>query len=135
METRMDPVLTETLVAPCGINCGICKAHLRKKNPCHGCSDAEQNKPKTRVNCRLRLCRKRTGPFCFSCAEFPCDRLKHLDDRYRARYGMSEIENLAYIRDNGMEKFLETELGKWVQTTDSGTEILCVHDRKRYPVR
>jgi hypothetical protein len=112
------------------MNCGICKAHLRERNPCHGCRNAEQNRPKTREACRLRLCEKREGTFCYSCTEFPCDLLRRLDDRYRTRYGISEIENLAYIRDNGIEKFLEIEHGKWV--SDKG--ILCVHDKKYYRI-
>jgi hypothetical protein len=116
------------LIAPCGINCGICQAHLRPKNPCHGCYDAEQNKPQTRARCPLRLCTKRKNRFCYSCAEFPCDRLKRLDQRYRIRYGMSEIENLTYIRDCGIKKFIQNESEKWI----SEKGILCVHDKKYY---
>ena len=118
----------ETLIAPCGMNCGVCRAYLRPKNPCHGCRDAEQNLPKSRVNCRMRLCTQRTGRFCYDCAVFPCDRLKHLDTRYRTRYGMSEVENLVYIRDHGIERFLENERARWV--SDRG--VLCVHDRRWY---
>jgi len=77
----------------------------------------------------MRLCIERTGPFCYDCAEFPCDRLRHLDERYRTRYGMSEIENLEYIRDHRLEQFLEHERGRWV--SDQG--VLCVHDRRYYP--
>ena len=125
----MDPShFDETLIAPCGMNCGVCRAYLRPKNPCHGCRDAEQNLPKSRVNCRMRLCTERTGPFCYDCAEFPCDRLRHLDRRYRTRYGMSEIENLEYIRDHGIERFLENERARWV----SERGVLCVHDRRWY---
>lgn len=116
------------LIAPCGMNCGICRAHLRQNNPCHGCACAQQNRPKTRARCRLRLCNKRKGKYCCSCAEFPCGRLKRLDDRYRARYGMSEIENLKYIRENGIKKFIEKEHKRWV--SDKG--IFCVHDKKYY---
>lgn len=116
------------LIAPCGMNCGICRAHLRENNPCRGCGCAEQNRPKTRVTCRLRTCGKRKGRFCFSCADFPCGRLKHLDDRYRERYGMSEIENLEYIKENGIKKFIERENKRWV----SGKGVFCVHDRKYY---
>lgn len=113
------------------MNCGICKAHLRRKNPCHGCNHVEQNRPKTRANCRLRLCDRRNGAFCYACTGFPCARLTHLDTRYRARYGMSEIENLEYIRDQGMERFLERERERWV----SGGCVLCVHDKNYYPIR
>jgi hypothetical protein len=80
------------------------------------------------VNCRLRICEKRTGIFCCDCAEFPCDRLLHLDHRYRTRYGMSQIEDLKYIRDNGIRKFLEEERKKWI----SEKGVFCVHDKKHY---
>ena len=123
-----EPATDPDLIAPCGMNCGICKAYLREWNPCHGCTAADLNRPKTRVNCRLRVCDRRTGRFCFSCTDFPCDRLERLDRRYRARYGMSEIDNLLFIRDQGLAKFLDEELKRWV--SDAG--ILCVHDRKRY---
>lgn len=116
------------LIAPCGMNCGICRAYLRSKNPCQGCNKAEQNWPKTRVHCKLRNCQKRNSKFCYDCAQFPCDRLKHLDLRYRTRYGMSEIENLEFIRDKGIEKFLEEERKKWI----SEKGVLCVHDKKYY---
>ncbi|MEN6341637.1 MAG: DUF3795 domain-containing protein [Methanospirillum sp.] len=126
----MDQPFDERLIAPCGMNCGVCKAYLRERNTCHGCFDAEQNLPKSRASCRMRLCERRTGPFCSDCAEFPCDRLRRMDARYRARYGMSEIENLACIRDEGMETFLDRERRRWV--SDEG--VLCVHDGRRYPL-
>lgn len=119
------------LIAPCGMNCGVCRAHLRSRNPCRGCGEAGQPLPKSRANCRMRLCENRTGRFCYDCADFPCDRLKHLDRRYRARYGMSEIENLECIRDHGMERFLERERERWV----ADGRVLCVHDKNYYPVR
>lgn len=125
------PPLSPDLIAPCGMNCGLCRAFLRKKNPCHGCNDAGQNRPPTRANCRLRLCRERRGRFCYDCPGFPCAQLKRLDHRYRTRYGMSEIENLVEVRDRGMEAFLWNERGRWV--TDEG--VLCVHDRRRYGPR
>jgi len=124
----MSAPIRKDLIAPCGMNCGICRAYLRQRNPCHGCSDAEQNKPRTRLNCRLRVCKKRSGDFCCNCTEFPCDRLKHLDKRYRTRYGMSEIENLEYIRDHGIRKFVERERKRWI----SEQGILCVHDKTFY---
>jgi len=41
---------------------------------------------------------------------------------------MSEIDNLIYIRDNGIARFIEEEGRRWV--SDKG--ILCVHDKKYY---
>jgi hypothetical protein len=118
------------LIAPCGINCGICRAHLRERNPCQGCNWHEQDMPKSRAQCQMRLCRKRKGKFCCHCAEFPCARLSQLDKRYRTRYGMSEIENLIFIRDHGLKKFLEAESKRWI--FEEG--ILCVHDRMFYEI-
>ena len=129
MQSR--PRFDYKLIAPCGMNCGVCKAHLRKNNPCHGCNYAELNRPKTRAYCKLRLCSKRSGKFCYSCAEFPCNRLTSLDERYQKHYDMSEIENLKYIKDNGIKKFLEKERIRWI--SDKG--ILCVHDKKYYDER
>ena len=120
--------ITQNLIAPCGMNCAICKAHLREHNPCHGCSEAQKNKPKTRVYCRLRVCGKRTGKFCCDCPEFPCDRLKHLDHRYRTKYGMSEIENLEFIRKNGIREFVAAEHKRWL----SEKGLFCVHDKQYY---
>ena len=119
---------SRNIIAPCGMNCGICKAHLREKNRCPGCNDIGPSHPKTRVNCRLRLCEKRKGEFCRDCEEFPCDRLRRLDNRYRARYGISEIENLEYIGNHGIKKFIAAEVKKWI--FDKG--ILCLHDKNYY---
>lgn len=120
--------ITKDNIAPCGMNCGVCKAYLREKNPCHGCNDAEQNMPVTRVNCKMRTCRKRHDRFCFSCSDFPCDRLKHLDLRYRTKYKMSEIENLKFIKEKGINAFVKSQQKKY--QTSKGT--YCVHDGKYY---
>jgi len=120
--------INRNLIAPCGMNCGICRAHLRDKNPCHGCREAEKNKPKTRVFCKIRTCKERKGDFCGGCSIFPCDRLKTLDKRYRTRYGMSEIDNLEFICRKGTDSFVENERQRWI--SDKG--LLCVHDKKYY---
>ena len=39
--------------APCGMNCGICMAYLRKKNKCNGCKAPNTWNPKTRNSCRV----------------------------------------------------------------------------------
>lgn len=80
------------------------------------------------IKCGIRLCKKRQGQYCFKCEDFPCDRLKRLDKRYREKYGMSEITNLEMIRDKGMDKFMEGECYKW----QSSKGTLCVHDKKYY---
>jgi len=118
------------LIAPCGMNCGICRAHLRPKDPCPGCRFRGE-KPKTRSRCRIKLCGKRNGRFCCDCRDFPCALLKRLDERYRRRYGMSEIDNLVSIREKGVKRFAEEEGRKWI----SRRGILCVQDRRYYKPR
>ncbi|MFA6532022.1 MAG: DUF3795 domain-containing protein [Patescibacteria group bacterium] len=120
--------IDEQLIAPCGMDCGVCKAHLREKNPCHGCNFADDSKPKTRVNCKIKNCQERRGKFCFECSKFPCELLSHLDKRYREKYGMGQIENLECIRREGMCAFLESERKKY----ESEKGIYCVHDKKYY---
>ncbi len=122
--------ISSSLIAPCGMNCGICRAHLREKNPCHSCYETQPNSPKTRAFCPMRLCQERKGRFCFDCAQFPCDRLKRLDKRYRTKYGMSEVENLVFIRDQGMDEFIRNERKRW----ESPQGLLCVHDGRYYAV-
>jgi hypothetical protein len=122
----MKNTITQNLIAPCGMNCAICRAFLRQNNPCHGCYNADKNMPKTRINCKMRICTKRSGKYCYSCPEFPCDRLRLMDRRYRTKYGMSEIENLEFIRKSGIRKFVALERKRWI----SEKGIFCVHDKK-----
>ncbi len=123
------------LIAPCGMNCGICIGHLREKKPCGGCfkKDAE-NKPKYCRSCSIVNCEflaKTESGFCYDCEKYPCARLKQLDKRYRTKYGMSMIENLEFIRDKGMEKFLLNEEKRWTcSICGSGVSVhrkFCIH--------
>jgi len=99
------------------MNCGLCIGHLRDKKPCGGCFKLDcENKPEycrscTIVNCEF-LAKTESG-FCFECEKYPCTRLKQLDKRYRANYGMSMLENLDSIKKNGLENFLANEETKW----------------------
>jgi hypothetical protein len=124
----METLNKYSLVAPCGMNCGICMAYLREKNKCPGCRAADVKKPVTRVRCKIKTCknfRTTSAKFCFACGNFPCDRLKHLDKRYRTKYAMSMIENLENIKSAGVRKFLKNEDMRWTCSRCDGT--ICVH--------
>ena len=123
----MDP----KLIAPCGMNCSLCMAYLREKNRCNGCKEADKNRPKTRVFCRIRICKKRKGKYCFKCKEYPCKRLKQLDKRYRTKYGMSEIKNLEFINKNGIKQFIKNEEKRWVKRN----KIFCIHKKEYFDIR
>lgn len=109
------------LIAPCGMNCGICIGHLRERKPCAGCIiKDDENKPKHCRSCAIANCEylsNTTTGFCYDCEKFPCVRLKRLDKRYRLKYRMSMIENLESIRDKGMEQFLANEEKRWTCST------------------
>lgn len=120
--------MDKNLIAPCGMNCGLCLSYLRDKNKCPSCFSGRKVNGKC-INCAIKLCKKRTGDYCFNCDEYPCDRLKRLDKRYREKYEMSMIDNLETIKNKGIEFLIKQEQKKWLNS--DGT--YCVHDKKRYP--
>ncbi len=99
------------LVAPCGINCGVCKAHLRKKKQCLGCHSFDPNS----TRCIVIKCEERKASvsgYCYECRKFPCRRIKRIDERYR-RIGISNIENLQTIKEKGVTALIKKEEKKW----------------------
>ena len=106
----------ELLIAPCGMNCGICIGYLREKNKCNGCNSKVGFKANHCKKCSIKNCEHiKTSPsgFCYDCEKYPCKRLKQLDKRYRTKYRMSMIENLNKIKTSGMAEFLKSENEKW----------------------
>lgn len=121
------------LIAPCGMNCGICMAYLRNTNKCFACRVEYLGKAKTRLYCKIKNCvtfKNSKMKFCFECNAFPCDKLKHLDKRYRTKYGMSMIDNLNKIKEIGLTKFMEIENTRW--TCPICGHQICVHNKKCY---
>jgi hypothetical protein len=120
--------ISAKLIAPCGMNCRLCIAYTRDKKPCPGFLGVDSLKTKVRVMCRIKNCEKIVNvkvKYCFYCDSFPCDRLKHLDKRYRTKYGMSMIDNLENIRKLGIRQFIRSEKDKW-RCPECG-EMLCVY--------
>jgi hypothetical protein len=123
------------LVAPCGMNCGICAAFLgyrmngrKMQKPCKGCRFRGSPCAIIKRSCD-RLRNKRIN-YCFECPNFPCERLKRLDKRYREKHRMSMIENLRNIQTNGINEFLKSEQERWKCPTCGG--IICVHSKTCY---
>ena len=122
----------ENLVAPCGMNCGICSGYLAETHDikkqgvrmtyCRGCRPRNKNCAFLKKRCRLLS--EGTVNFCYECPQFPCDQLKAIDKRYRERYHMSMLENLSFIREHGIDGFLKKEEEKW-QCPDCGGTICC----------
>ncbi len=117
-----------TLIAPCGINCRLCRAYTRERKACPGCREENAFKSNACTLCKIKICEKAvTGKFeyCFECSDFPCARVKHLDKRYRTKYATSPIGNLLRIKEFGIEDFIEDEDRKWT-CPECGT-MLCMH--------
>lgn len=125
----VNPLSAEELIAPCGMNCGICLAYLRDKNKCSGCRCFYEDKPVTRAKCKIKNCENLPDikmKFCFMCTSFPCKRLKNIDKRYRTKYHMSMIENLNMIQKKGIRNFLEKEKDRWKCQNCGG--VICCHN-------
>jgi len=85
-------------------------AFLREKNHCDGCRLPDR---KCSASCTMASCTERRGNYCSSCASYPCKKVKHIDKRYRTRYGMSMIENLDEIKRSGIRKFVAHQKERW----------------------
>ena len=124
--------MEEQLIAPCGMNCGLCanylamKHNLKKqgfaKKYCPGCLPRGKNCTFMSNSCDLLG--KGLVRFCYECGDFPCVRLKAIDKRYRTKYHMSMIDNLIFIKEHGTGSFLEKEEAKW-QCAKCGGMICC----------
>lgn len=125
--------MDEALVAPCGMNCGVCGNYLAMKHDlkrvrimksyCPGCRPRGENCTFMSQHCEL--IGEGKVRFCYECDRFPCRRLKALDKRYRTKYNLSMIENLTYLREQGMAAFLEEETEKWRCPVCGG--VICCH--------
>ena len=126
---------TPELVAPCGMNCAICRAYIAythdiprlrgKITYCSGCLPRAKN-------CYIkRGCKKLSKHQIQSCSEcdtMPCEKLAHLDKRYSERYSMSMVENLKLLKAKGMDDFLKSQAEKY--TCPNCGDVFCVHDSK-----
>ena len=116
------------------MNCSLCISYLFNKydlnkkgfhkSYCSGCINRGKN-------CTFALGKscdligKGKIRFFYECDKFPCNGLKRLDKRYRTKYNMSMIENLNYIKENGMEQFIAKK-NKW-KCSDCG-DLICCHN-------
>jgi hypothetical protein len=115
-------------IAPCAINCGTCRAYLREKNKCPGCMSSSGPALNSCLRCPIRNCeslKKTTSKFCSECISFPCQRIKHIDKRYRTKYKTGLIENLRTINASGIEDYLRKEASRW--TCSGCGSVLSVH--------
>ncbi len=125
---KMPDELTELLLAPCGMNCLHCYAHLRAKNVCPGCRMEVENKPRHCQTCAIKQCAgEHAVTYCVDCPQFPCARIKRMDKRYRERYHISLIANARRLRADGAAAYLQAEKQRWTCAQCGG--VISVHHR------
>jgi hypothetical protein len=126
--------MEKNLIAPCGMNCGLCSGYLALINNvksqgipipyCAGCRPRNKQCAFLKKRCQFLL--EGTIQYCFECSGYPCDNLTHLDKRYRSLFHMSMIENLNLIKEEGIEAFLNREEKKWLCPNCGG--LICCHN-------
>jgi len=118
-----------SMVAPCGIDCGICELYLCKddqnlynyllqlgipeeKLPCPGCRAIEGNCPVKPTVCDTWTCIKENElEFCSACTDFPCNRLQPCADRADVLPHNLKVFNLCLINQIGLKAFTERSAG------------------------
>ena len=132
------PYFSAELMAPCGMNCALCGAYLafanglktegHKLTRCAGCRPRNKKCAYLKGKCeKLRLDKV---TYCYECADFPCERLKHLDERYRRNYDYSMIDTLRDIKSNGVESVLKAQRERHQCPRCGG--VICIHNGKCY---
>ncbi len=103
---------TPDLVAPCGMNCGVCRSHLafsrgvpRKRGYVTHCSGCLPRKKNCFIKRGCKQLSKNKVRFCYECEKMPCANVDRVDRRYRARYDTSLVGNLREIEEKGMQAF------------------------------
>ena len=132
-----EPHFTPELIAPCGMNCGICKLYLaysrgfpEKKGKISHCPRCLPRNKNCYIKRGCRKLRRKEIESCVECDSVPCENLDRLDRRYRIHYNTSMVENLREIREQGMEKFLEKQEKKY-RCSKCG-DVVSIHDGKCY---
>jgi hypothetical protein len=127
--------MKEDLIAVCGMNCRICVGYFgytmsgeKRKHTCPGCRPSDKSCAFIKKRCRKALTKEVN--YCFECEDFPCEILGNLDKRYRERFKMSMIDNLNFIKEKGIEKFLKSQEEKYKCAECGG--VICVHTDKCY---
>ena len=127
--------MQKELIALCGMNCRLCVAYFgytmngkKRKSQCTGCN--QSNKHCAFVKKRCKNPAMENISYCYKCEYFPCENLEKLDKGYRERFKMSMIDNLNFIKENGINDFLKSQEEKYKCAECGG--VICVHDGKCY---
>ena len=126
---KMPGKIDAEMIAPCGLNCLACNAHLNSKTPCPGCrAPVEKITRKSCRECLIKKCAFEKGvKWCFECMSFPCSKIEKLNKRYSQKYDVYLIENASGAKWD-IPEFLQSQ--KELFTCKSCNGIINQH-RKR----
>lgn len=112
------------LVAPCGIDCGLCELYVCRDDPrltdylvsrgipaerlpCPGCVPGHGACPVVGGVCATWTCAEGHGVrFCFECPDFPCEKLNPAADRADVLPHNTKVFNLSVIERRGVAGFV-----------------------------
>ena len=126
--------LSESLIAPCGMNCAICSRYLSyvnhlKRSRCAGCRSGDKQCNYLFAKCSgINNASKKNAVFCFECNQYPCKQIHRMDQRYRNNYKMSVIDNLENIKKGGIDRFVEAQYRKYRCSRCGG--LISIHNKK-----
>ena len=117
------------MFATCGMSCLVCYKHCYHKKPCAGCLNSDMGKPEHCRKCKIKDCIKGKGlSYCFECPDYPCKLIKKLEKSYNKRYQASLMENSEFVRQHGLERFMEQQKEKYTCPKCGG--MISIHDRE-----
>lgn len=126
---KMPEAIGSQLFAPCGMNCMVCFTHCSTNKACGGCLGTDESKPgHCRICLRKNCAAERELSYCYECSDFSCRRIRDLDRSYRKRYGVSLIEQSLFVKENGIELFLENERKRYTCAACGG--VISLHDHR-----
>jgi len=118
-----------SLVAPCGIDCGICEGYLCRNDeelkeylisrgfpadrlPCDGCRAVKGNCPAKSDTCTTWKCvTDNAVTFCHECGEFPCNKLAAAADKANILPHNMKVYNLCVVKKRGVNAFVSESPG------------------------
>jgi len=128
--------IKEELIAPCGMNCGICSNYLAyvnnlNRSKCAGCRPSNKKCTYLFEKCsgiNHSLEGNSSARFCFECDQYPCKEINRMNRRYRENYKMSVKENLEYIKENGLSEFVAEQYEE--HCCSKCGQLISIHNRK-----
>ena len=130
--TVLKMLFTKEMIAPCGLDCSLCRFAHAKEKPCLGCNVDSDSKPAFCASwCKIIPCEKRVKngyEFCDECPDYPCEDMMERETRYTTAYPLKEspMQNLKDIRTMGMEAFLEQQRKRFTCAKCGGP--ICIHN-------